>query len=90
VKVEADDVQNLPAGFADVVTARAVAELADLLALTAPQLKTDGAWLLLKGEAVEREINALKSPFRSPDDLTIEKHPSIVSPSGCVLVIRRT
>jgi len=89
VVVHAGVAQTLPNASADIIPARALAEMADLLALTAKQLKNNGLWLLLKGEAVEQEIKALKAPLDSPRHLTIERHPSIVSATGCVLVARR-
>lgn len=89
VTVHAGDVKLLPAEKYHVVTARAVAALADLLDLTDLQLKPNGYWLLLKGQAVEHEINALKSLDRFADALTIEQHRSIVTSTGNVLVIRQ-
>lgn len=88
VTVHAGDVKTLPAENYDIITARAVAALADLLDLTHLQLKRSGHWLLLKGQAAEHEINALNSLARFANTLTIEQHRSIVESTGNVLVLK--
>jgi 16S rRNA (guanine527-N7)-methyltransferase len=85
VRVHAADVRTLAPETFNVITARAVSELADLLALSEPLLAPGGRWLLLKGQAAEHEINALEKA----DALVISRHRSIVEPAGAVLEIKR-
>jgi 16S rRNA (guanine527-N7)-methyltransferase len=85
VRVHAADVRALAPETFNIVTARAVTELADLLDLSANLLAPDGRWLLLKGQAAEREINDLENTA----SLVITLHRSIVEPAGAVLEITR-
>jgi 16S rRNA (guanine527-N7)-methyltransferase len=84
-RVHSADVRTLAPETFNVVTARAVTNLADLLDLSDNLLAPDGRWLLLKGQAAEQEINGLEKPLR----LTISSHRSIVLPEGVVLEISR-
>lgn len=72
-KVHAADVKIVPDQF-DIITSRAWASMADILALTSPLLKEQGAWLLLKGKALDAELRACETLFH----LTTERTPSIV------------
>ena len=47
------------AGHFDVVTARAFATLADIVALTRERLADSGVWLAMKGRRPDDEISAL-------------------------------
>jgi 16S rRNA (guanine527-N7)-methyltransferase len=85
VRVHPADVRALAPETFNVVTARAVTELADLLDLSNNLLAPGGRWLLLKGQAAEREINALENAA----SLVITAHRSIVEPAGAVLEITR-
>lgn len=85
VRVHAADVRTLAPQKFNLITARAVTNLADLLDLSEALLATDGRWLLLKGQAVEQEINALENSAR----LAITQYRSIVDPAGAVLEIKQ-
>lgn len=73
VKVHAADVQTLTNQY-DVITSRAWADMAAILTLTSPLLKEHGAWLLLKGKALDAELDTCETLFH----LTTERTPSIV------------
>jgi 16S rRNA (guanine527-N7)-methyltransferase len=73
VTVHADDVKTLPDTF-QIITARAWAGLADIIALTRPLLAENGCWLLLKGQALDTELKACETLFH----LTTARWPSIV------------
>lgn len=69
---------------ADIITARAFAPLSRLLPLAAPHLNPRGHLILLKGQDVEREINAV-----SPDwSFDIETHPSRTDEQGIILILK--
>ena len=70
-------------GF-EVVTARALASLDQLLVWSLPLLAPEGRCLFLKGAKAEEEIASAKESF----DFDVERHPSLSSPDGCVLEIR--
>lgn len=70
---------------ADVVTARALAPLAELLALAAPLLAPGGAGLFLKGARAADEIAAARARW----DFTVDRRPSLTDPAGAVLIVRR-
>lgn len=74
VKVHAGDVKKLQNQY-DIITSRAWASLADILELTSPLLTEQGAWLLLKGKALDAELKACETLFH----LTTDRTPSIVS-----------
>jgi 16S rRNA (guanine527-N7)-methyltransferase len=88
VSVHAGDLRTLAPRRFEVITARALAPLVELLPLTAPLLAPGGRWLLLKGEAAQQEINALENSPQAAAGLTIERHTSIVNPAGSVLVVK--
>ena len=67
-------------GF-DVVTARALAALDQLLTWAIPLLKDGGRCLFLKGARVDQEIAQAQKTF----EFAFQKHPSLSSPEGCVL-----
>ncbi len=67
----------------EIVTARALASLDQLLQWAVNLLSTNGRCLFLKGARVDEEIDsALKIA-----EFTFTKHPSLSSPDGCVLEI---
>lgn len=68
---------------ADIVTARAVAPLKDLLNLSKPFLKKDSICLCLKGKSVENEL-AESRKFMA---YKCERYPSLSDPSGSILLI---
>lgn len=71
------------AGSADVVTARALAELEDLLGLAAPLLKRDGIALLPKGAKAEAELTRANKKWK----MRVERIPSRSDPSGTIFRI---
>ncbi|PZP39679.1 MAG: 16S rRNA (guanine(527)-N(7))-methyltransferase RsmG [Pseudomonas fluorescens] len=73
VKVHAADVTTLQNQY-DVITSRAWADMKAILTLTSPLLTEQGAWLLLKGKALDVELEACETLFH----LTIARTPSIV------------
>lgn len=84
VFVHAGDCQTLPPATYNMVTARAVAALSELLPLTQPLLAPNGEWLLLKGQAYQAELNA----YPPAQNMTIHATPSITEPSGVILRLR--
>jgi len=71
-------------GQADIVSARALAPLAELLKLGAPYLAGEGVMLLLKGQDAVQEIDAASQSFA----FDVVASPSATDSSGCVLAIR--
>jgi 16S rRNA (guanine527-N7)-methyltransferase len=69
---------------ADIVTARALKPLKELLKLASPLMKKGALGLFLKGQSVEEELTESARWWK----FTAEKHPSLSSPSGTVLIIR--
>lgn len=74
VTVHAADVTKLQNQY-DIVTCRAWADMQAIFTLTSPLLKEQGAWLLLKGKALDAELAACETMFH----LTEERFPSRVS-----------
>ena len=73
-----ESVQNIQA---DVITARALAPLSELLKLARPFVCNNTICLFLKGKTVDDEIDENKIPCQ------IEKIPSRVHAHGCILKI---
>jgi len=69
----------------DIVTARALAPLADLLAYAAPILKTGAQGLFPKGQDVEAELTEASKYWRIEATLA----PSVTSPDARIVVVRR-
>ncbi|MGE0232881.1 MAG: 16S rRNA (guanine(527)-N(7))-methyltransferase RsmG [Flavobacteriaceae bacterium] len=69
----------------DYVTARALAPLKDLVAMSAGWVENGATGLFLKGQDVDEEIAALSRY----GNLSYEKHVSLTDPSGCVLELRQ-
>jgi len=80
-----EDIAPRLAGESDIVTARAVAPLKDLLTMIAPFLEKGAQGLLLKGQDVDAELTEAAKYW------TIEytAAPSQTSPSGRILIVRR-
>jgi len=72
-------------GAADVVTARAVAPLADLLAYAEPFLKRGAQALFLKGQDVEAELTKAAKCWTIEATLI----PSRTDPAGRIAVVRK-
>jgi 16S rRNA (guanine527-N7)-methyltransferase len=65
----------------DLVTARALAPLSDLLALTLPLLKPGGAALFPKGGHAEEDLTNAKHGWH----MKVERHQSVTDPQGVIL-----
>ncbi len=68
---------------ADIVTARALTALPDLLSLAAPFLKKDSLALFLKGQKADAELTEARKYWT----FACEKKPSLSDPSGTLLQI---
>jgi 16S rRNA (guanine527-N7)-methyltransferase len=68
----------------DVVTARALAPLLDLLALATPRLKAEGLALFLKGQGAGEELLQARSQWQFEANL----FPSLTANGGQILAIR--
>ena len=77
-RIEATDIPPAP-----LVTARALAPLADLLALAAPKLTNGGECLFLKGENVAAELTAATTQWH----MRITRLPSRTNPAASILRI---
>jgi 16S rRNA (guanine527-N7)-methyltransferase len=70
---------------ADVVTARACAPLAQLLAYAEPFLEADSVYLFLKGARVDEELTEAAKTWR----MSLERFPSLSDPSGTILRMKQ-
>jgi 16S rRNA (guanine527-N7)-methyltransferase len=84
VHVHACRIEAAPAIAADVVTARALAPLVELLPLAARFLNEDTVCLFLKGGQVEAELTTARRHWR----MRVELHPSLSAPDGRVVLLR--
>lgn len=87
-RVHAQRIEDFTATFTqapDVVSARALAPLPDLLALAYPLLKTGAKGLFPKGQDVEAELTQASKYWKFEHDLV----PSLTSPDGQIVVIRK-
>lgn len=88
VTIHNDRIENVIdsfSGMVEVVTARALAPLSQLLTWTAPLLTSGAVGLFPKGEAVEAELTEAGKSWR----FDAEQIPSRSDPSGRILRIRR-
>ncbi len=69
--------------LADVVTARAFAPLARLLAIAHPLLRPTGRCLLLKGARVDAELTEAQRKWQ----MTVVRHPGLATGDGCILEV---
>jgi 16S rRNA (guanine527-N7)-methyltransferase len=69
----------------DVVTARACAPLAQLLAYAKPFLKPESVCIFLKGARTEEELTEAAKTWR----MGVERIPSLSDPSGTILRMRQ-
>jgi 16S rRNA (guanine527-N7)-methyltransferase len=83
VTVLAGRAERVPAQQADVVSARAVAPLADLLALAEKHLRPAGICLFPKGETVHKEIADARARWRFDHRM----HPSRTDSRAAILEI---
>lgn len=84
VQVHTKRLENLGPMAADVVTARALAPLDNLVDYALPLLKPDGQCLFLKGVGTEDELTAARKTWR----MTTDRLPSRSGPTGVVLRLR--
>ncbi|MGD9649850.1 MAG: 16S rRNA (guanine(527)-N(7))-methyltransferase RsmG [Dongiaceae bacterium] len=77
-------IENLKNIEADVITARALADVPTLLNYSKNFVKKDTVGLFLKGEQVESELTAKSDSWQ----VVIEKIPSISSTTGSVLKVK--
>jgi 16S rRNA (guanine527-N7)-methyltransferase len=71
---------------ADVAAARAVAEMADLLAWSHRHLKSTGFSLFLKSQNVDEELTRATKMW----DMSLERFPSLSDETGCVIRVKET
>jgi 16S rRNA (guanine527-N7)-methyltransferase len=87
-KIHAGRIERMGAdtvgGVADVITARALAGLDQLMAMAAPFAGPHTRALFHKGQDVDKELTKTTKSWR----ITTTKHPSRVDPSGCIVEIR--
>lgn len=83
VTVHTARIEAVPALAADVVTARALAPLAELLPYTGRHLKPDGAALFLKGAGWQQEIEEARAAW----EFHVKHHPSLTAPDAAILEI---
>ena len=81
--VQAKRIESLPPLHADVVSARAVAELGNLLEYAHPHLSPDGVCVFPKGERYREEIAEAKRSWR----FKLTENPSITDPKAAILVL---
>jgi 16S rRNA (guanine527-N7)-methyltransferase len=84
VKVESCRIEELAPQEADVVSARALSSLSDLLALTQRHLKRDGTAIFPKGLSADREIELARQEW----NFTVNECPSHTSEQGKILVLK--
>jgi 16S rRNA (guanine527-N7)-methyltransferase len=85
VDVQAKRIESLYPQGADVVSARALAPLADLLSLALPHLKPDGTALFPKGARHAEEVAAARKSWIFDLDL----RSGAVDPDAALLIIRK-
>ena len=84
VKVHRGRIETAPPIAADVVTARALAALPDLLAYASRFLKEDGICLFLKGRRVEDELTLVGQTWT----MAADRLPNPAESSGIILRIK--
>lgn len=83
VTVRADRIEQMPAQNASVISARALAPLADLLSLAHPHLNPAGQAIFLKGASASAEISSARADW----DFALTTRPSITDPNGQILIL---
>jgi 16S rRNA (guanine527-N7)-methyltransferase len=74
-------VEKLPGFAADIITARALAPVPDLLDLASNFVASHSILLFLKGQAVQGELTQARKEWRMRETL----HPSLSDPSGTIV-----
>ena len=85
VKVIAERIEEAAPQNADVLSARALSGLADLLPLAAKHLSEDGTALFMKGRRYREEIAAAEGDWA----FEIAEHPSMTDPEARILSVKR-
>jgi 16S rRNA (guanine527-N7)-methyltransferase len=83
VNVHAADIERLDLPPHDIVTARAVAPLAQLIAWSRPKLSRDGVACFFKKDEDLKELDAIALP----PSARVHLHPNQVRPGGKILLI---
>ena len=81
-------VEALDAGTFDAIVSRAFASLADFVALTAPQLRSNGVWLAMKGKRSETELLAVPA-YATVFHVEPLQVPGLADAQRCLVWIRR-
>jgi 16S rRNA (guanine527-N7)-methyltransferase len=81
--VHAARIKDLPPLGADVVTARALAPLPELLALAESQLRPGAVCLFPKGRAAKSELTLARETWK----MAVDRRASLSDPDGQVLII---
>jgi 16S rRNA (guanine527-N7)-methyltransferase len=85
VAVLNERIESIPPLGADVVSARALAPLTDLLAFAERHLDPRGAAIFPKGARFAEELEEARNSW----DFEVDSHPSLSEPGSAVLVIRK-
>jgi 16S rRNA (guanine527-N7)-methyltransferase len=78
-------IENAPRQEADVVSARALGSITDLLPLIDQHLTSDGQALLMKGRTYADELNAVRGIW----DFDLAEYPSITEADSRILSLKR-
>jgi 16S rRNA (guanine527-N7)-methyltransferase len=84
VRVCGDRIESLPGQRADVLSARALAPLVDLLKMLETHGKPDGLAIFQKGEHHPEEIAAARTVWA----FDVDVHPSLFDPRAAILIVR--
>jgi len=84
VKIHHGRIESVESAAADVVTARALADLDTLLAYSARFLKADGICLFPKGKTAEDELTLASQRWT----MSVERFPNPAEPSGIIFRIK--
>ena len=82
-KILSERIEALPPQNADIISARAVAPLAQLLAYSAPHLGQGGICIFPKGERYLSEVDAARHDWR----FKLSRFPSITDSNAAILVL---
>lgn len=78
-------IQDVPVLQADVLSARALAPLRELMPLVETHLKPGGVAIFPKGERYAEEIVQARNDW----DIVLETHPSRLQPTAAILIVRK-
>ncbi len=82
-KILSERIEALPSQGADIISARAVAPLAQLLSYSAPHLVPGGICIFPKGERHQAEVDAAQRDWR----FKLSRFPSITDSNAAILVL---